>query len=408
MPKTNSLAARPRPNVLGMSVIVIVIIVLIGYVFFALSRPFPTLAASNLKLTPAQATTSAIAWPGYGQSSVGVLGYGVLTSTPSQTPHAIASIAKTMLALMVVKQKPLKVGDQGPSLTLTDADVKFYTDDVAQNGSVVPVQTGETLSEYQLLQALLLPSGDNIAESLATWTFGSVAAYDTQANAYAQTLGLTQTHFDDASGLSPKTVSTAHDLVLLGQAVMSNPVLAQIVGQNEVTLPIAGKMTNYNSLLGQQGIVGIKTGNTDEAGGCFLFATQQTINGKNTTIIGAILGATDRATVLNDTLTFIQNNKTNFSSDTAVKAGTVIGTYNLPWGGKVNAVAKTDATLIVTGGGQVATKVSLPDVSSTKTKGDQVTTLTAEVGESTVSVPVVLDSNISKPSIFWRLFHPTT
>src|SRR5262249_10528111 len=71
---------------------------------------------------------------------------------------------------------------------------------------------------------------------------------------------------------------------------MRLPVFASIVATLSATLPVAGTVHNTNTLLGQNGFVGVKTGSTDAAGGCFAFRAIRWIDGKQTTITGVVLG----------------------------------------------------------------------------------------------------------------------
>lgn len=387
--------------------IFLIFVLLIIYVVVALILPSPTLKAQAQDITVAPTGGTALVWPAnVNQAALGAQNYGLMATEGQQVSHPIASIAKCMMALSVLEKRPLNKGEQGPTLTMTAQDVNYYTTDLAQNGSVVPVQINEHLSEYQMLEALLIPSGDNIATSLADWTFGSETNYLVYANSQAASWGMAQTHFADASGLSPQTVSSAQDLVILGEKVLADPVLAEIVSQSQITLPVAGKVNNYNSLLGQNNIIGIKTGNTDEAGGCFLFATGNNINGQNVMMIGAILGAASRNAALQSTKSFILTNNPNFTLVTVVKAGQTIGTYNQKWGESVNAVAKSDLNVLVASRDKISTQIALSGIKAPKNKGDQVGTISAKIGLEEVSVPVVLSDNLTKPSIFWKLLHP--
>ena len=386
-------------------VLALVVVLAISYFLVALLRPESSIKPSLNDLAMPQTRATTITWPSYGQSAVGAMGYGLLATNGEQKPAPIASIAKTMVGLAVLKEKPLKLGEQGPVLTMTAADEELYRADFAQNGSVVPIRIGEELSEYQMLQALLLPSGDNIASTLAIWAFGSVDGYLTYANKLAKDMGLSQTHFDDASGLSHKTVSSAGDLVILGNAVMQDPVLAEVVGQSKVTLPVAGLVRNYNTLLGVQNVVGIKTGNTDEAGGCFLFAAKTNVGGTDLMLVGVILGATSRNKALADTNSFLQVNQDRITLTTAVPANTVIGKYKVPWGKEVNAIVKNDAKMLTASGVKMEAKVDLNKADSGSTKDQEVGKVNIASGSASVSVPVVLDGPISKPSILWRLTH---
>src|SRR6185312_11743267 len=163
-----------------------------------------------------------------------------------------------------------------------------------QDESVVPIAAGEELTERQALQALLVPSANNIAEVLARWDAGSTDRFVGRMNATAQSLGMVQTHYTDPSGYDDATVSTAADQVRIVDRAMRLPVFASIVATPSATLPVAGTVHNTNRLLGQDGFVGVKTGSDDAAGGCFSFRAIRWIDGKRTTITGVVLGQPGR------------------------------------------------------------------------------------------------------------------
>ena len=156
---------------------VIIVLVLGLYAYLAYSKPTPVFAA---KTTANQSTAGDInlTWPVHGEAAVGAVGYGVLATHGDQKAQPTASAAKIMTALAILKQHPLNLGQQGPTLTLTQADVDSYNTYVAEDGSVAKVAAGEQITEYQLLEALLLPSADNIADTLAKWSYGSISSYE--------------------------------------------------------------------------------------------------------------------------------------------------------------------------------------------------------------------------------------
>ena len=384
----------------------IIVLLIIVYIIVALILPPPKVKATKASIPAPSAKVAAITWPKDQQEAIGASGYGVLATNGEQKSAPIASIAKTMLALGVLKQKPLKVGEQGPTITMTAKDVELFNIYFAQNGSVLPVEENEQLTEYQAIQALLVPSGDNIADTLANWAFGSVDNYLTFANDFAAKLNLQQTHFADAGGLSPQTVSSAQNLIILGEAILAEPVLAEIVNQSKITLPVVGQVSNYNTILGQDNIVGIKTGNTDEAGGCFLFATKNKIEDQEITLIGAILGAASRNQALNDTKNFLEKNVKNFQIVTIVKAGEVVANYNTPWGKSINVIAEKDLSILEVTDQKIETKASIDEIIPGQNKGAKVGTLTAVSGQAQVTINLVLENKLSKPSIFWKILHP--
>jgi D-alanyl-D-alanine carboxypeptidase (penicillin-binding protein 5/6) len=229
-------------------------------------------------------------WPAYGQAAFVQTGDAKIHAGPNQHAAAIASVAKVMTAYLVLRDHPLGLGEDGPTITLTDADVADADRRRGQEESVVPVVAGEELTELEALQALLLPSANNIAQVLARWDAGSASRFVARMNATARSLGMTQTRYSDPSGYDDATVSTAVDQVRVVDRAMRLPVFASIVATPSATLPVAGTVHNTDTLLGQNGFVGVKTGSDDAAGGCFAFRTVRWIDGKRTTITGVVLG----------------------------------------------------------------------------------------------------------------------
>ena len=229
-------------------------------------------------------------WPAAGQAAFVETGWSAIHAGPGQHPAPIASVAKVMTAYVVLRDHPLAGGEDGPAITLTGADV-FDTDRRrAQGESVVSVAVGEELTERQALQALLLPSANNIAAVLAEWDAGSVDGFVDRMNGAARSLGMTHTRYTDPSGFDDATVSTAADQVRVVAAAMRLPAFAGIVATPSAWLPVAGIVHNTNGLLGHDGFVGVKTGSDDAAGGCFAFRAIRRIGGRETAITGVVLG----------------------------------------------------------------------------------------------------------------------
>jgi serine-type D-Ala-D-Ala carboxypeptidase (penicillin-binding protein 5/6) len=228
-------------------------------------------------------------WPPHGQAAVQV-GQSQVQAGPNQHAAPIASVAKVMTAYLVLHDHPLRPGQEGPTITLTDADFGDTDRRRGQGESVVSIAAGEQLTERQALQALLLPSANNIAAVLARWHSGSVDRFVARMNAAARSLGMTHTRYTDPSGYDDATVSTAADQVRLVVRAMRLPVFASIVATPSATLPVAGTVHNTNTLLEHNGFVGVKTGSTAAAGGCFAFRAIRWIDGKRTTITGVVLG----------------------------------------------------------------------------------------------------------------------
>ena len=195
-----------------------------------------------------------------------------------------------MTAYLVLRDHPLRPGENGPTITLTDADVADTDRRRRQQESVVSIAAGEQLTERQALQALLLPSANNIAAVLARWDAGSEERFVVRMNATARSLGMTRTRYTDPSGYDDATVSTAADQVRIVDRAMRVPVFASIVATRSANLPFTGTVQNTDTLLGSDGFVGVKTGSDSAAGGCFAFRAIRWIGGKRTVITGVVLG----------------------------------------------------------------------------------------------------------------------
>ncbi len=386
--------------------------VLLGsYSYYALQRALPLINPINSPILTNQSKPTSenphLSWPSTGQSAVGILDSNILETHGIQTHVPIASTAKVITALTVLQAKPLTSDEQGPVTTLTDTDVTFYNNYAAQDGSLVPVSAGEQISEYQMLQSIMLPSANNIADTMAIWAFGSLKAYSTAANTYLTEHGLTNTHVgNDASGLSPTTTSTAQDLVKLGKLAMQHPALAKIVGQSSATgIPHTTTVKNVNFLLGTANIIGIKTGNTEQAGGVFISASRVTINHKPVTIVTSVANAPTLFIALKDSLTLIKSAQANFQTVSLVKAGDIVGHYNVPWGNNINAIASQDLTTSIWKGSAAKAKVQLRPVDvNDKSAGEIILPTSALTNKK--SIPVKLKNPPPPPTIWWRLLHP--
>jgi serine-type D-Ala-D-Ala carboxypeptidase (penicillin-binding protein 5/6) len=369
----------------------------------------PTVAAAQtLKQLDYTSVASALSWPSYGQAAVGAEGYGLLDKFSSQIPVPTASTAKIMTAYAVLKVKPLTIGQQtSPTLTMTQADVDIYNDFIAKDGSVVAVVSGEQLSEYQALQALMLPSGNNIADSLAIWAFGSVANYLSYADELTAEIGMPNTHIEDASGYSPLTVSTAEDMVHLALAAMKDPVFAQIVGQSTATVPVAGLVHNVNGLLGRDNIIGVKTGNTDEAGGCFVAAANHVVDGKTITLVTAIMAAPNLTRSMLDSLPLLASAKANFASATILPKATTIGTYAPSWTKqKVALQTAEDIKMVLWKGSRLKLDVGIEQATAPLEAHANVGTVFVHTTGVNAKTAIITSVPISSPSVAWRLRHP--
>src|SRR5438477_5836649 len=288
--------ARPRRRIrrtraAGL-LVVIAAIAALGHQLLATSSSTSTSLTEVLRSEHrgARGKTPSTVWPTYGQAAFIQTGRSQVQAGPNQHAAPIASVAKVMTAYLVLRDHPLRAGEDGPTITLTGADVADTDRRSRQRESVVPIVAGERLTERQALQALLLPSANNIAAVLARWDAGTTVRFVARMNAIARSLGMTRTRYTDPSGYDDATVSTAIDQLRIVDRAMRLPVFASIVATPSVTLPVASTVHNTNTLLGHNGFVGVKTGSDSAAGSCFAFRAIRWIDGKRITITGVVLG----------------------------------------------------------------------------------------------------------------------
>ncbi|MFJ8434879.1 D-alanyl-D-alanine carboxypeptidase family protein [Kitasatospora sp. NPDC094019] len=230
--------------------------------------------AGGVPVLPAPEAVAALGlpWPQEGQAAVAAAGVGVLGVAGAQRPVPIASVTKVMTAYVVLMDHPLRDGEEGPVITV---DARAAEEAGSVDESTAPVTAGQRLSQRKLLEAMLLPSANNVARLLARWDAGSEEAFVARMNAQAARLGMAGTTYTGASGLEATTVSTAADQVKLAREAMKEPALRATVALRDTVLPgRAAPLRNTNRLLDLPGVVGLKTGSTTLAGGNLMWALE--------------------------------------------------------------------------------------------------------------------------------------
>ncbi|WP_433360926.1 D-alanyl-D-alanine carboxypeptidase family protein [Actinoplanes sp. CA-142083] len=360
-----------------------------------------TTVATTLKIP---GKLPALPWPKSGSAELMIEGLGRIGGSGDNDAEAIGSVAKVMTAYLILKNHPLSGDEQGPTITVTQADVADYQSRIPSGQSLVPVQAGEKITERQALEALMLPSANNIAHMLGVWDAGSEDAFLTKMNDAAAELGMKNTHYTDPSGFLPTTISTAADQVILGRAALKDAVFAEIVALESAEIPVAGKIKNYNDLLGEQGVFGIKTGSTGEAGGNLVFAAHLEVGGKTLTLVGAVFNQPGAHTpeqlaqvnrVVRKLLTAVQNVVKQYTLLEDKPAGTV----KTAWGS--TATISPTAPLRVVGWPGLAVKVKTTRANpGSEVKSGQVV---GNVQAADVRVDLSTDAATTPPSFWWKV-----
>ncbi len=394
-------------------------IVLLLVVVFAVVQAVRPLPTPTLKLTAEQSVSfggdkPSMPWPSQGQAAMDVNGIGSFGTSGDQKPVPIASIAKVMTVYVILRDHPLKKGQDGPKIPVDAAAEKHYETGKAEQESVVRVAEGQKITQYEALQAVMLPSANNIAKLLARWDSksGSEDAFVAKMNKTAKELGMKNTHYTDPSGLDKTTVSTAEDLVKLGRAAMKDPVFNEISRQPSYKDLNGEKQNNFFGLVPTVAI-GIKTGTTTAAGGNILFAAEKKVGGETQTIIGAALGQFGKNGVANiDEVTgvtrkLIEAGQDALTAKTIVKKGDVVGHVDDGLGGTTPVVATKDVSAVGWPGLTVKLHMSEPKgkpVPHTGKAGTEVGVLSVGDGKGdAVEVPVALQKDLAEPGLGAKL-----
>ncbi len=396
-----------RRHHLRRSLIIAVVVVVVAALAVQWLRPLPAVrfhsALSGSIRLPG--TPPSLPWPTTGSAALSVDEIGTLGQAGSTQPVPIASIAKVLTAYVILKDHPLPNDANGPTIAVSAAIVADYQQGEASQQSEVPVASGESVTELQALQGLLVASGNDMATLLADWDAGTTVAFITKMSTAAHDLGLIATHITDPSGLDPATVSNPADLVLLGQAAMAIPAFAQIVDMAQLTLPLGGVVYNFDYLLGHDGFVGIKTGSDSAAGGCFLFEAQKNVLGKNVSVVGAVLGQGGTSSI-EGALT-----DADLLSDTAFSAialvplvapGHLIGRIVAPWGASVPVTTTSAGRVLGWPGLVVKIHTRLWPLSPPISAGERVGALTVYSGGNATEVEMQASRQLAGPSTLWR------
>jgi len=179
-------------------------------------------------------------------------------------------------------------------------------------GVVLGFFEGQTFSFESLLYAMLLPSANDAALAIADNYPGGVTAFVSKMNEKTKDFNLSNTHYGDASGLfDQQNYTTPFDLARLASFSVQNEKLKRTVSTKEKVITDATGtnvyyLNNLNKLLGIDGVTGIKTGYTEEAGQVLVTSKEE----KGKTIIIVVMGSEDRFADTQKLLNLVNNNLT--------------------------------------------------------------------------------------------------
>ncbi len=461
---------RRRRILWSLLVVVVVVLVAAGLlVDRRINRPVaqPTITSGRSTTLVVPGTAPSQPWPSGGQAAVDIPALGYAQQSSLEGPVPIASLAKMATAVVILRDHPLADNSGGPTITVTPDEANQFDVDLENDETNIPLQAGETLTEQQLLEGLLIQSANDAAYTLAVWDAGSETAFVAKMNALASSLGADETHYADASGFDPASVSTAADMLRFAAAGMAIPAFATVVAMSSATLPLAGVIHNVVKLIGTDGIVGVKSGYTSQAAGCMVLAAYRTIGGRSVLVLASALGQSEppppapappttvppappagaTTTVPPTTTTTTTTTTTPPVSTTtttapapysaieaqypllytgpiverlldaseaaivavpAVAKGAVVRMARVDWGDihrEVPAVATRSAVLVGLPGQRVAVTTVAAPATTTTSSGVQAGTVRFTLGHEAVTVPLRLVHRVDQPTWWWKALH---
>ena len=242
----------------------------------------------------------------------------IVTSHAARERLPIASITKLMTVLVTLEHAQLD-------------DVVTVSESTSEVGeSTIDLRPGERLTVRDLVEAALIQSANDAATALAEYVGGgNVERFVGLMNAKARGLGLTDTHFVNPSGLdAPGHYSSARDVTKLARIAMRKPVVRRTV--RLATATAAGRtLHTWDDLLGHfPGLIGVKTGHTDEAG----WSQVAAVRGPGLTIYATILGSPTRERRNADLAKLLSWGLSRYRVVDAIDAGRVYATATAGWG----------------------------------------------------------------------------
>ncbi|MEW1550612.1 D-alanyl-D-alanine carboxypeptidase [Streptomyces tsukubensis] len=363
----------------------------------------PTFTFKGAKLT--------LPFPADGQGAVAVEGVGTIGTYGPQEVAPTASVAKAMTAYVVLRDRPLKKGQEGKKITV-DKQAAEETKR-RDSESVAEISEGQEYTQKQMLQLMMIPSGNNAARLLARWHSGSEAAFVAKMNEAAKSLGMNNTVYTDPSGFKKTTTSTPEDQLKLAEAVMNDEVLREITNTTMTDIPGAGSIRNGNDrALLLDGVDGIKTGSSTPAGGNLLWSFVKPIDGTLYRVNGIAMNVrtgdspyqkTQKA--IDYSVAMIDAARKGLAGATIVKKGEPVGYLDNGLGGRVPVVATKDLKAVGWGGLELRLNLTMKkgDLPRSGNAGDVIGELSIGSGPARELVPVALRENLTEPSLTDKL-----
>ncbi|WP_028245587.1 D-alanyl-D-alanine carboxypeptidase family protein [Pseudoclavibacter soli] len=375
--------------------------------------------SSTVATVSSEATADApavqLAWPSTGSTAFTLRNDGaadasrqinVQQSNGDQSAQRIASITKVITVLRVLERYPLQGDEQGPEITLTEADEQLRAQYESEGGATQPVPVGQSLTEREIIELVLVPSSNNYATTLARWAFGDDATFLAESAAWLDANGLSGAVQVDPNGLGDGNVATPEQIVHLADLALDNEVVREVVSMTSATIEGVGTVESHNSLLGVDGVDGVKTGTLSGTAN-LAWSAHFEIDGTSFELIGATLGATEGHTVMQPEVgALIESIQRAITVQVFATAGQKVGTLSTDWSSESDLVAAGGVRALTWGAEPLTLEVQGAAVPAQAQAGTQAGTLVLKRGDQTLQqTALLLASAIPDPGFSWRMSH---
>ena len=330
----------------------------------------------------------------------------VLASANPDEPLPPASLTKMMTSFLV--EQALRSGKLKKDDLVTVSQNAWCRGSSTESCMYLPLNSQATVID--ILRGIIIQSGNDASKAIAEHMAGSEDGFAKLMNAEAQRLGMTHTHFVNATGLpDPAHKASARDLAILARAIIRDSAdYYPIYAEREFKYNNI-KQGNRNALLYTDSTVdGLKTGHTDEAGFCLVTSSKR--NGMR--LITVILNTSSAQARADETRALLGWGFSNFEKATPIQPNTVAATAKVNFG-KVDTVAAglgSPWTVTVPRGQQVQTSMQLKsDLEAPVAKGAVIGKVVASSnGKPVGEAPLVAQADVERAGLLLRTWQRVT
>jgi len=322
----------------------------------------------------------------------------ILWSRDPDARRQIASITKIMTAILSIQMIDPDKKITIPQFTLEPGD------------STAGLRPGEVMTRHEILEALLIPSGNDAAIALAVSCKGSVPSFVEAMNKKAGELGMKNTHFVDPDGvMDTGPYSTATDIATMARYAMTLPEFREVVGTKEVKVVTNIATHDYKTtndlLLMYNGANGVKTGFTDAAG----YSVATGASRKGIQLYAIVLGTNNLAVRFTEAAALLDFGFTHYRTQTLALQGTILGRATVTdyLDRQVPVALSRETTADVNDlEGIVTRKVVIWDGKAPIKKGQQLGMVQfIQNNRLVVTTPLVATEQVNKPFFLARIWY---